>query len=70
MVAYFGGNYLILTTMFRTKFKKAMIAYQGDFIVLYKKWYQREWHTLAVNNDPYKFSNKDAAEYMIKCLEM
>lgn len=24
---------------------------------------------LAVNNDPYKFDNENAAEYMVKCLE-
>lgn len=38
MVVYFGGNYLILTTMFKTKFKS--INHDGSFIVIYKKWYQ------------------------------
>lgn len=39
------------------------------FVVFYKKWYQVGWRILAVNNDPYKFANKDAAEYLVKCLE-
>lgn len=38
-------------------------------VVIYKKWYQIGYHTLAVNNDPYRFDNEGAAEYMAKCLE-
>ncbi len=53
--------------MFKTKFKA--INHDGSFIVAYKKWYHLSWNMLAVNNDPYKFDNEDAAEYMIKCLE-
>lgn len=53
--------------MFKTKFKA--INHDDKFIVIYKKWYQLSWNMLAVNNDPYKFDNEDAAEYMIKCLE-
>lgn len=53
--------------MFRTKFKA--INYDDKIIVIYKKWYQLSWNMLAVNNDPYKFDNEDAAEYMVKCLE-
>lgn len=53
--------------MFRTKFKA--ISYDDKIIVIYKKWYQRSWYMLAVNNDPYKFANEDAADYMAKCLE-
>lgn len=53
--------------MFKTKFKA--IEHDDSFIVIYKKWYQLSWQMLAVNNDPYKFDNEDAAEYMIKCLE-
>lgn len=53
--------------MFRTQFKS--INYDDKFIVIYKKWYQLSWNMLAVNNDPYKFDNEDAAEYMVKCLE-
>lgn len=53
--------------MFRTKFK--YITYESDLIIIYRKWYQLSWQMLAVNNDPYKFDNEDAAEYMIKCLE-
>lgn len=53
--------------MFRTQFKA--INYDDKFIVIYKKWYQLSWNMLAVNNDPYKFDNEDAAEYMVKCLE-
>ena len=53
--------------MFRTKFKA--ICHDGNFIVIFKKWYQLSWNNLAVNNDPYKFDNEDAAEYMVKCLE-
>lgn len=53
--------------MFRPKFK--VIEHDGSFIVIYKKWYQLSWNMLAVNNDPYKFDNEEAAEYMIKCLE-
>lgn len=53
--------------MFRTKFKA--IEHDGSIIVAYKKWYQLSWNMLAVNNDPYKFDNENAAEYMIKCLE-
>ena len=53
--------------MFKTTFKA--IHHDGNFIVIYKKWYQLSWNMLAVNNDPYKLDNEDAAEYMIKCLE-
>lgn len=53
--------------MFRTKFKA--ISHDGSFIVIYKKWYQLSWQMLAVFNDPYKFDNEYAANYMIKCLE-
>lgn len=53
--------------MFRTQFKA--INHDDKFIVIYKKWYQLSWNMLAVNNDPYKFDNEDAAEYMVKCLE-
>lgn len=53
--------------MFKTKIKA--IEHDGSIIVAYKKWYQLSWNMLAVNNDPYKFDNEDAAEYMVKCLE-
>lgn len=53
--------------MFRTKFKA--ISHDGSFIVIFKKLYQLSWNMLAVNNDPYKFDNEAAAQYMIKCLE-
>lgn len=53
--------------MFRTKFKS--INHDGSFIVIYKQWYQLSWYMLAVNGDPYKFDNEDAAEYMVKCME-
>lgn len=53
--------------MFRTKFKAIIV--DDKFIVIYKKWYQLSWNMLAVNNDPYKFDNEDAAEYMVKCLD-
>lgn len=53
--------------MFKIKFKA--INYSNSFIIIYKKWYHLSWYMLAVNNDPYRFSNKEAAEYMIKCLE-
>lgn len=52
--------------MFRTKFKS--ICHDGSFIVIYKKGHQLSWNMLAVNGDPYKFDNEDAANYMIKCL--
>lgn len=52
--------------MKRIRFK--VIEYAGSFIVIYKKWYQLSWNMLAVNNDPYKFDNEDAANYMVKCL--
>lgn len=55
--------------MFRTKFKTVRNAATGDWVVIYKKWYQLSWNMIAVNNDPYKFDNEDAAEYMVKCLE-
>lgn len=53
--------------MFKTKFKA--INHDGSFIVIYKKWYQRKYRVLAVNNDPYRFPNEEVVEYMIKCLE-
>lgn len=53
--------------MRRTKFKSTM--HEGNFIVLYKKWYQLSWRMLSVNNNPYKFPNEDAVNYMVKCLE-
>ena len=53
--------------MFRTKFKS--INHDGSFIVIYKKWCQLSWNMLAVNNDPYRFPNEEAVEYMVKCLE-
>ncbi len=53
--------------MFRTKFKS--MFHDGNFVVLYKKWYQLSWNMLALNNDPYRFYNENAAEYMVKCLE-
>lgn len=53
--------------MFKTKFKS--IEHDGNFIVIYKKWYQLSWNMLAVNNDSYRFPNEEAVEYMVKCLE-
>lgn len=53
--------------MFKTKFKSML--HEDSFIVLYKKWYQLSWRMLSVNNDPYKFPNEDAVNYMVKCLE-
>lgn len=53
--------------MFKTKFKS--MFHDGNFVVLYKKWYHSKWKMLAVNNDPYRFPNKEAVEYMVKCLE-
>lgn len=53
--------------MKRIRFKA--IEHDGSFIVIYKKWYHLSWYMLAVDGDPYKFDNEDAAEYMIKCLE-
>lgn len=55
--------------MFKTKFKAVKDNREDYFVVIYKKWYQMGWHTLAVNGDPYKFANKDAAEYIVRCLE-
>lgn len=55
--------------MFKTKFKTFHNKPEGYYAVIYKKWYQLSWNMLAVNNDPYKFDNKDAADYMAKCLE-
>ena len=53
--------------MFKTNFKS--ISHDGSFIVIHKKWYQLSWNMLAVNNDPYRFPNEEAVEYMVKCLE-
>lgn len=53
--------------MKRIRFR--VIEHEGSFIVTYKKLYRPQWHMLAVNGDPYKFDNEDAAEYMVKCLE-
>lgn len=53
--------------MFRTKFKSML--HEGNFVVLYKKWYQLSWKMLEVNGDPYKFPNENAVTYMIWCLE-
>lgn len=53
--------------MKRIRFKA--IEHAGSFVVIYKKWYHLSWYMLAVDGDPYKFDNEDAAEYMIKCLE-
>lgn len=55
--------------MFKTQFKTARNHAENYYAVIYRKWYQLSWHTLSVNNDPYKFDNEDAAEYMVKCLE-
>lgn len=53
--------------MKRISFKA--VEHAGSFVVVYKKWYWMSWYMLAVNGDPYKFDNEDAANYMIKCLE-
>lgn len=53
--------------MKRIRFK--VIEYAGSIIVAYKKWYQLSWNVMAVNGDPYRFDNYDAANYMVKCLE-
>ena len=57
--------------MFRTKFKSLRHDHNGIeyWVVIYKKWYQLSWYMVSVNNDPYRFDNKDAADYMAKCLE-
>lgn len=56
--------------MFKTKFKSLRHDTTiRSYVVIYKKWYQLSWYMLAVNNDPYLFANKDAADYMAKCLE-
>lgn len=54
--------------MFRTKFKLISCDGNGGVIVIYRKWYQLSWQMLAVDKDPYRFDNEDAAEYMVKCL--
>lgn len=53
--------------MFKTKFKSML--HEGNFVVLYKKWYQLSWRMLEVNGDPYKFPNENAVTYMVWCLE-
>lgn len=53
--------------MFKTKFD--YVDYNGKYVIIYKKWYNKSWYTLEYNNDPYKFDNEDAVKYMIKCLE-
>lgn len=55
--------------MFKTKFEACYDHNMKYWVVLYMKWYQLSWNMLAVNDDPYRFDNKNAAEYMIKCLE-
>lgn len=53
--------------MFKSKFD--YVDYNGKYVIIYKKWYNKSWYTLEYNNDPYKFDNEDAVKYMIKCLE-
>lgn len=55
--------------MFATKFKTLYDARLKCHVIIYRKWYQLSWHTMAVNNDPYHFDNTDAANYMAKCME-
>lgn len=51
-------------TMFRTKFKT--FKYKGDFVVIYRKWYQLSWKVLEANDILFVYSTEENANFMIK----